>query len=98
MTGSDVAAACLLTLAALGALVSLVGVWAAPNGWARLHYLGPASVVTAPLVALAVVATEAFDTRGLKSLLVALVLGAGNALLVHQTARVMRVRQRQRAQ
>jgi multisubunit Na+/H+ antiporter MnhG subunit len=93
VNASDIAAACLLTLATLAAIVSVVGVWVAPDVWSRLHYLAPVAVVATTLVAIAVVGTEAFDTRGLKSLLVAAILAAGNALLVHQTARVVRVRQ-----
>jgi len=92
MSGHSLAIGCLLTVATLVAIVSTLGVWLAPDALHRLHYLAPVAVVTTVLVAAAVVVAEAFDSRALKSLLLVVILASCNAILVHQTARVARVR------
>ena len=71
MTPQQIVIDALLTLAALVALGSVVGLVAARDDLDRLHFLAPASVASPVLVAAAVVAREAFDGRAVKALLVA---------------------------
>jgi len=83
----------LLGLAVLVAVGSAVGLVAARDDLDRLHYLAPASVVSPVLVALAVVAREAFDGRAIKALLVAAFFLVLNPILSQATARAARVRE-----
>ena len=91
MSGQDAAAAVLLGLAALVQLISLLGFFSMPNLFDRIHFLAPASVLAPALVAVAVLARESFNTRGVKALLVAFALAAIGPVLTHATARAARV-------
>jgi multicomponent Na+:H+ antiporter subunit G len=93
MTIQQVVIDVLLGLAVLVALGSLVGLIAARDDLDRLHFLAPASVVSPVLVALAVVAREAFDGRAIKALLVAAFFLVLNPILSQATARAQRVRE-----
>ena len=93
MTPQQIVIDALLTLAALVALGSVVGLVAARDDLDRLHFLAPASVASPVLVAAAVVAREAFDGRAVKALLVAGFFLVLNPILSQATARAQRVRE-----
>jgi multisubunit Na+/H+ antiporter MnhG subunit len=93
MTGQQVLIDVLLGLAVLIAVGSAVGVVVARDHLDRLHFMAPASVVSPVLVAVAVVAREAFDGRALKALLVAAFFLVLNPILSQATARAARVRE-----
>ena len=94
MTPQQVVIDVLLGLAAVVAVGSVVGLIAARDDLDRLHYLAPVSVVSPVLVAAAVVAREAFDSRAIKALLVAAAFVVLNPVLSQATARAQRVRER----
>jgi multicomponent Na+:H+ antiporter subunit G len=87
LTARDAAVAVLLALAGLSALLSLAGVAVMRGPYNRLHYLAPVSVIGGAAVAIAVVVKELFNTRGIKAILVFVVLAGLNPLLVHAVAR-----------
>ncbi len=76
-------------------VASILGLLLARDVFDRLHFTGPASSVAPACVALAVVIDEGpFSQAGLKSVLTALLLVLLNGILVHATARALRVRAR----
>ena len=93
MTAQQIVIDVLLGLAVLVAAGSVVGVVAARDDLDRLHFLAPASVLSPVLVAVAVVAREAFDGRAIKALLVAGFFLVLNPILSQATARAARVRE-----
>ena len=94
MTVQQVLIDALLALAVLVAVGSVVGLVVGRDDLDRLHFLAPASVLSPVLVAVAIVAREAFDGRALKALLVAVFFLVLNPILSQATARAQRVRAR----
>lgn len=92
---SEWAVAALLVIAVTSAAVSVAGVAALPGVLNRLHYLVPVSTVGAGAVAVAVIVREQLNARGIKALLVLLMLAVLNPLLAHAVARAARARQEQ---
>lgn len=75
--------------------LAVVGLLVGADVWARLHFIGPGSIVAPAVLALAIVIEEGvLSQAGLKSLLVAGLLLASNPILVHATARAAYVRER----
>jgi multicomponent Na+:H+ antiporter subunit G len=73
-------------------VLSAVGVLAMRNAFERLHYVASAGVGGA-LVCVAVTVRESFSLIGNKALLVAAFFLVSGPLLVHATARAVRVRE-----
>ena len=84
----------LLVVAGAAAVLSVAGVALMPGTHNRLHYLAPVSVVGGAAVAVAVVVAESFNARGIKALIVFVLVMTLNPLLVHATARAARARAR----
>jgi multicomponent Na+:H+ antiporter subunit G len=84
----------LLAVGVAAPLVGVIGVIVAVDVYARLHFIGPASIFGPLALALAVVIDEGpFSQAGLKSMLVALLLLGLSPVLVHATARAAYVRE-----
>jgi len=84
-------------LLAIGVIVELaccIGVLVMGDAYDKLHYLGPATIVGPVCIAAAIVAQEAFDQAGVKSLLTAALLIVAGPVLTHATARAMSIRRR----
>ena len=78
-------------------LASVLGLLLARDVFDRLHFTGPASTVAPACVALAVVIDDGpLSQAGLKSMLTAVLILFLNGILVHATARALRVRERGR--
>jgi multicomponent Na+:H+ antiporter subunit G len=92
-----VTSALVWALLAVGVMVQLLcvlGVLLAGDAYDRLHFTGPASTIAPMAFALAVVLDEGpLSQAGIKSLLVALSLVFLNGILVHATARALRIRE-----
>ncbi len=61
---------------------------------ARLHYLGPASLLPAVFVAAAVLVEEGFGQAGLKAIMVAVLLLIQGPVLAHLLGRALSSRER----
>lgn len=84
----------LLVLGTAAPLAAVVGVVLAEDVFARLHFIGPGSILGPVALALAVVVDEGPTSQaGLKAILVALTLLALSPVLVHATARAAYVRE-----
>jgi monovalent cation/proton antiporter MnhG/PhaG subunit len=92
----NVAIGVLLAIACAAVLVSAVGVLAARDAYAKLHYLAPAATIAVVAVAAAVVVREGLNQAGIKAILTGVVLFVMNPVLTHATARAARVRERGR--
>ena len=73
-------------------VLSAVGVLAMRNAYERLHYVASAGVGAA-LVCVAVTVRESFSLIGNKALLLAVFFLVTGPVLVHATARAVRVRE-----
>ncbi len=89
----NVAIAVLLAIACASVLVSVVGVLAARDAYAKLHFLAPAATVGVVAVAAAIVLREGLNQAGIKAILAGVVLFVMNPVLTHATARAARVRE-----
>ena len=89
---SSIAVVVLLGIGVLLQLLSIVGVLLAHDVFDKLHFTGP-SALGVVAIALAVVVDEGLSVVGAKSLLIAALLVAINAVLTHATGRAARVRQ-----
>lgn len=93
MSVADVVVTVLVALAVLIGVLSCVGILLSNDAYDSLHYTAPASVVSPVLLAIAVVIEEGIGSQaGIKSILVAVLLGVLNTVLVHATARAGRIR------
>jgi multicomponent Na+:H+ antiporter subunit G len=84
--------AALIGLAVAVQLSSVLGVVVARGTFARLHFTGPAAMLAPALVVVAVVLEARFGQVGVKAILVALLLAVTNPVVVHATARAVRIR------
>ena len=92
---TDVVVWALVSIAVLMQLASVLGLLLASDVFDRLHFTGPASTVAPACVALAIVIDEGpVSQAGLKSMLTALLILFLNGILVHATARAIRIRAR----
>jgi multicomponent Na+:H+ antiporter subunit G len=87
----DVAEYVLLALGGGVQVLSAIGVLAMRNAYERLHYVATAGVGGA-LVCVAVTVRESFSLIGNKALLLAVFFLVTGPVLVHATARAVRVR------
>lgn len=70
-------------------LLSCVGVMLGRDPYARLHFLGPATILGSIALALAVVVKEGLAQPGRKAILIAVVLLVSGPILTHAIARVI---------
>jgi multisubunit Na+/H+ antiporter MnhG subunit len=90
---ADVAVAALLLLGVGIQVIACLGVLTMRGPYDRLHFAGAASL-GAPFTALAILAREGFSIIANKALLVALLLSVMSPVLVHVTARAIRICER----
>ncbi|HEX3424762.1 MAG TPA: monovalent cation/H(+) antiporter subunit G [Acidimicrobiales bacterium] len=90
---ADVLVAVLLVIAVASGVVSVAGVAIMPNALTRLHYLTPVSAVGAASVAVALLIRDSFDQRGIKGLIVLILLAGLNPVVAHAVARSAHTRQ-----
>lgn len=64
------------------------------DAFERVHYLGPATLLGAPLIAAAVVLETALSTAGIQAILIAVVLAGAGPVLSHATLRAIRIGER----
>jgi multisubunit Na+/H+ antiporter MnhG subunit len=93
MTVSSVVATVLLIGGVAIELVAVVGVTVMRDVFDRLHYVGLVGY-GALLVAISVLVRESFSLIGDKALFTGVFLAAFGPVLVHATARSMRIRER----
>ena len=91
MGAGDIAVWALLALAAAIVVASCIGVAVMPGVYSRLHFTGPAATLAPAAVAAAVVVRHGIDSSSVAALLVALTLLVTNPILVHATARDVRI-------
>ena len=91
MTAGELAVWALLAAATAIAVTCSIGVAVMPGVYARLHFTGPAAVLSPALVAAAVVVREGINAASVTALLVAFILAATNPIVVHVTARMVRI-------
>jgi multicomponent Na+:H+ antiporter subunit G len=72
--------------------LSVLGLLFMPNLLDRLHFLTPATSVAGPLMAGAVVTTEALYNQGIIAILVAVILLFFGPVITQATARAARIR------
>ena len=87
MTWQDVAIRILLLFGVGVEIVCCLGVLAMRSTFARIHLLGPATILGVSSIAAAVVVAEALSQAGIKAILMVLVLLAAGPLLAHATGR-----------
>jgi monovalent cation/proton antiporter MnhG/PhaG subunit len=74
-------------------VLGCLGVLVARDAWDRLHYAGPAAMLAPSLIAIAVIVDNAtLEQASIKAIVVAVLLGLTSPVLVHATARAMRLR------
>ncbi len=78
-------------------LLCCLGVWAAKNPYARLHFIGPATLLGGPFIAAAILFQDSFSQSGIKGILVVLILLATGPILSHATARAVYVRNQKKS-
>ena len=86
--------AVLLGIAVLAAGVGAVGLMLAPDAYQKLHLPALVTVVSAPLIVLAVCINSSTAEERVKGVLIVVTLLVSNALLGHATARAIRIRRR----
>lgn len=86
----NVAIDVLVSAAVAGELACCAGLLVRRHSLDRLHYAGAASTVPPLLLAAAVLLDEGWSAPGINALLIALLLLALNAVVVHATARAAR--------
>ncbi len=96
MSVGDVAVAVLLALGVASALMSALGLLASRDPYDQLHFTGPATVIAPVVITAAVLIEEPLSSAGIKAVLVAVVMLATGPLLLHATARAVRIRERGR--
>jgi multicomponent Na+:H+ antiporter subunit G len=84
-----------LALAVVVALASSMGVLLMRTPYDRLHYVGAASLLCPPLVAIAITLENGLSQASIKAILVALILMLTSPVLAHATLRAGVVRERQ---
>ena len=94
MSIGSVAVAVLLGFGIVIELACCVGVLVMEDAYDKLHYLGPAAIMTGPTIAAAVVVRESFSQAGVKALLTAGLLTIASPVLSHATARALYIRRR----
>lgn len=83
-------------LVSVGVLVSLlccVGLLAMRDVFDRMHYLGPATIISPLLIAAGILLYSGISQAGIKAVLIAVVLVVTSPVLAHTTARAARIRE-----
>ena len=93
MSATEIVAAVLVCLGVLVELVAVAGLLAFSEVGDRLHYTAPGALGGA-LIAAAVLVHESFSIIGLKALLLAGFLLFSGPVLLHTTARSLRIAER----
>ena len=88
----DVVVAVLLGLGVASVLISSLGLLASKGPYEQLHFTGPAGTIAPVAVAAAVLVEEPLSSMGIKSVLTAGILLVTSPVLVHATARAIRIR------
>lgn len=86
MGGHDIVVSLVLALGIGLELLCCLAVLVMPNVYARLHYLGPASIFGAFMIAVAVIAEEGSSNGGIKTLLIVAVMMVASPVITHATA------------
>jgi monovalent cation/proton antiporter MnhG/PhaG subunit len=86
MSGHDIVVSLLLALGIGRELLCCLAVLIMPNIYARLHYLGPALIFGAFMIAVAVLAEEGSPNGGIKTLLIVAVMMVASPVITHATA------------
>ena len=89
---TDVIVDVLLGLGVASVLLSCLGLLATRGAVEQLHFTGPAATIAPVLIAAAVLVEERLSAMGVKSVITALILLATSPVLVHATARAVRIR------
>ena len=86
MSGSEIPVAVVLLLAVIGLWIAAIGLAAMDTAYGRLHYVGLATVVGPPLIAVAVAIHHSSAEAVIKAILTAIALLAISPVLTHATA------------
>jgi multicomponent Na+:H+ antiporter subunit G len=92
MSARQTIEAVLVGLAVLVTFISGIGLWRSRNVYARLHFLGPVSVLAPAFLAIAVVLERGFSQQGNKAIVVAVLLLIWGPVLTHATGKAARRR------
>jgi multicomponent Na+:H+ antiporter subunit G len=82
----------LLGIGVASVLLSCLGLLAAKGPFEQLHFTGPAATIGPVAIAAAVLVEEPLSSMGVKAVLTALILLVTSPVLVHATARAIRIR------
>jgi multisubunit Na+/H+ antiporter MnhG subunit len=88
----DVVVAVLLGLGVASVLISSLGLLASKGPFEQLHFTGPSATIAPVAIATAVLVEEPLSSMGIKSVLTAAILIVTSPVLVHATARAIRIR------
>lgn len=89
---SEVVVDALLGLGVAAVLFSCVGLLASKGPFEQLHFTSPAATIAPVAIAGAVLVEEPLSSMGIKSVLTAGILLVTSPVLVHATARAIRIR------
>lgn len=92
MTWQFVAERALLAFGIVVELLCCLGLLAMRTTFARIHFLGPSTILGATSIAAAIVVKEALAQAGIKAMLIAATLLAASPLLSHVTGRAAYLR------
>ncbi|MFL5734863.1 MAG: monovalent cation/H(+) antiporter subunit G [Chloroflexia bacterium] len=93
MSLRDVMVWVLLAVGVAAALVACLGMLVMPNFYARLHYVGLASVPAALALAAGVAVSSGMSPATTKAIIAAVVVAIGSPAITHATARAALVRE-----
>jgi multicomponent Na+:H+ antiporter subunit G len=83
----------LLGVGVASVLLSCLGLLVSKGPFEQLHFTGPAATLAPVAIAAAVLVEEPLSSMGIKSVITAAILFVTSPILVHATARAIRVRQ-----
>ena len=89
---SSVVVAVLLGLGVASVLISSLGLLASKGPFEQLHFTAPSATIAPVAIAAAVLVEEPLSSMGIKSVLTAAILIVTSPVLVHATARAIRIR------
>jgi monovalent cation/proton antiporter MnhG/PhaG subunit len=92
MTWQFIAVRLLLVFGIGVEVLCCAGILAMRSTFARIHFLGPATILGATSIAAAIVVHEALSQAGIKAILIAAALLAASPLLGHVTGRAAYLR------
>ncbi len=89
MTWKEIVVPALLAIGIIIELLSCLGLMVARNPLARLHFLGPATILGPVFFGAALVVQEGISQTGLKAILIVITFMITSPLLTHATARAL---------